>query len=339
MNKQKINRYIILIRKTIKDFFLKWRFFSGSYALYDLLWWICFYARPPFAYELSSFAIRRKTLWLDKYVGRKYADIIEKYKNNYPVSKVVDEYVIWVFWGQGETQMPPLIQACYRQLTHFNKNVKLITSHNVKDYIHLSPVVFEKVKNGQMTWAHFSDIVRTTLLATYGGLWIDATVWVSGELPIKRLSKKTFFTACEKMSITSSAIRFWTSFEWNWSSWCLWSNSKQHILFSFVSDMLQAIAVREKYWPDYVIQDYLIYYTCRTFPIVQKEMADCLMNESKYRNKLAMQMNQCYDKDLYHKLTHTDFVFKLSFRTTWKKETPVGKQTFYGRILSGIIER
>ena len=41
----------------------------------------------------------------------------------------------------------------------------------------------EKVKSGCMTKTHLSDVVRLTLLAIYGGAWIDATIFVKQDIP------------------------------------------------------------------------------------------------------------------------------------------------------------
>lgn len=325
-----------LLRLRVSDFINKWKYFGINLAFFDLLWWICFYLRPPFAYQLSSFAMRKKTGWLDKYIGKRYADIIERYKNNPPIATPIENVRIWVFWGQGEENMPPLIAACYRQLTKYNSNVTLVTNQNVNEYITLPSIIFEKVKDGRISWAHFSDIVRNTLLAQYGGLWLDATVWVSGPLPINRLSKMNFFTANGYVPKTRFSVRFWTSYQWNWSTWCMWAGTSNYLLYTFVSEMLQAIAQRESYWPDYVIQDYLFFYACRMFPSVKEDMEASQKWRCDYRNELASLMNQSYDEEQYRKLVQSDFFFKLSFRSNWKSRTNAGRTTYYGKLINNL---
>lgn len=325
-----------LLRLRVSDFINKWKYFGINLAFFDLLWWICFYLRPPFAYQLSSFAMRKKTGWLDKYIGKRYADIIERYKNNPPIATPIENVRIWVFWGQGEENMPPLIAACYRQLTKYNSNVTLVTNQNVNEYITLPSIIFEKVKDGRISWAHFSDIVRNTLLAQYGGLWLDATVWVSGHLPIDRLSQMDFYTANGYVPKTRSSVRFWTSYQWNWSTWCLWAGISNYFLYTFVSEMLQAIAQRESYWPDYVIQDYLIFYACRMFPSVRKDMEISQKWQCDYRNELASLMNQPYDEKKYRQLLQSDFFFKLSFRSNCASKTNGGRATFYGKLICNL---
>lgn len=336
MSMKTICKGLSLLRKMGREFLTARRDFGFSFAWYGFLWWFCFYFRMPLSNRLSTFAMRRKTAWLDRYMARNYADILERYRNAPPAPEPVTDHRIWVFWGQGESEMPPLIRACYGQLTRFNENVTLVTSRNVGEYISLSPVIFEKVRKGVISWAHFSDIVRNALLARYGGLWLDATVWVPGPLPLEKLLNMPLFTAAGTAAAAPSSICFWTSLQWSWSGWCLWAKDKNYLLFSFVSEMLQKIAEQEKSTPDYVIIDYLIYYACRNFPSVAKDMENCRTLPCDHRNDLASMMNRPYDEDAYRRLTASDFVFKLSFRTSW---TPCidGRRTFYGKILSDVI--
>lgn len=322
---------IVIIR--FKEFVSLWKNYSFAYACYSILWWFCFYARPPFCNKLSTYAINKKTKWLDRYFKKNYSHIIEKYKTASISNEKISEPKIWVFWGQGEENMPPLVRACYKQLTHYNDNVTLVTIKNIKEYIDIPAIIYEKAHKGVISWAHFSDITRNTLLTKHGGLWIDATVWVSGEIPINKISQLDFFSANGKIPTSSRSTSFWTSFEYNWSTWCMWSKSADNRLFAFVSEMLISIAEREKQWPDYVIQDYLIYYAYKNIPGIEEMLAQSVAIPCRNRNKLAEMMNDKFDEKRYKELIENDFVFKLSYRAKWKEQTIDNQQTFYGKIL------
>ena len=326
-----------IIKTRFKEFFSLWKHYSFLYAWYSILWWFCFYTRPPFCNKISTFALNKKTKWLNNYFNSNYNDIIEKHKENETVEVTASKVRIWVFWGQGEEKMPPLIEACYKQLTHYNENINLVTIENVNKYIELPGVIFEKANAGKISLAHFSDIVRNTLLARYGGLWLDATVWVRGEIPFDKLSQLDIFSANGEVPSTSRSVKFWTSFEYNWSTWCMWSKHANNQLFSFVSEMLISIAEHEKQWPDYVIQDYLIYYAYKNLPGIANMLEESKAIPCYKRNELANIMNNEFNEDKYRELTKEDFVFKLRFRTNWNKTTKDSKQTFYGRILENII--
>ena len=326
-----------MISIRFKEFFLLWKHYSFLYAWYSIIWWFCFYTRPTYCNKLSTYAINKKTKWLDKYFTSKYNDIIKKYQNRPFEPTPVEKPYIWVFWGQGEKNMPPLVKACYKQLTHYNDNTILVTLESVKKHIELPDIIFEKANTGKISWAHFSDIVRNALLAKHGGLWLDATVWVSGKIPFEKLSKIEVFSANSKMQFSSRSIKFWTSFDYNWSTWCMWSKGTNNRLFSFVSKMLIAIGEREKQWPDYVIQDYLIYYAYKHLPGIANMLEESKTIPCYKRNELANIMDTKFNEKIYKELIQEDFVFKLSYRTKWRTVTDNGEETFYGRTLKNII--
>ena len=323
------------LKKRLADFRGKARHYGLGLALWDLLWWVCFYTHLPFAWKLSTLAIRRKTAWLDRYIEQKYSDIIGAYTSAHAEPKASGERRIWVFWGQGEDSMPELIRACYKQLVALNGDaVTLVTNQNVHEFLDIPAAIYEKVERGAISWAHFSDIIRTSLLARYGGLWLDATVWITRQFPFEEFGEMPFYSANGKVAVSSRAVRFWTSFQWNWSGWCLYASNKNEVLFSFVSEMLINLAQREKYLLDYVLVDYCIYYACRKLPGVGDAMSECNKTEFRYRNRLAELMNRPYNEREYEQLTATDYVFKLSFRAGWQPATADGATTYYGKLIA-----
>ena len=329
-----------IVKVRIKDYLCKVRFYGFAFATWDLLWWICFYIHPPFAWKLSTYAIKSKTVRLDSYIEKKYKDIIDTSTTDFLSSTIynVGEQRIWVFWGQGDLNMPKLVKSCYRQMLALNENVTLITKSNLYKFVDIPQIVYTKVEQGNITWAHFSDIIRTSLLAKYGGLWLDATVWTTKRFPFEQFAKLPFYSANGKVTVNNRSIRFWTSFQWNWSTWCMFASSPNNPLFCFVSRMLQAIAIREKYWPDYVVQDYLIYYACRKFPQIGAMMTECNKINFINRNRLAEIMNCPFGEEEYQSLIASDYVFKLSFRSDWRKETKAGKVTYYGKLIDNNVE-
>ena len=322
-----------LLQKLILEFFALGRTYSWRYATYNLTWWAGFYLRTRFTWSVTQWALKKKTAWLDSYFKGKIIDAEDLTDVQTPLT--VTEFKIWVFWGQGEADMPPLIKACYRQLVKYNDNVCLVTYDNARDYIDLPEIIYKKVRNGKLTWAHFSDIVRTSLLAKHGGLWLDATVWVSGKLPIDKILKMPFWSANSKSGHSSHDVCFWTSGEWNWSGWCLSSNRADYPLFSFVSKNLIERSITDCYLLDYVLIDYFINYSSRYSKRFRNDIKKMCITNPK-RNELALIMGQEYEEKKYKEMLSTDFVFKLSYRTSWKTEKE-GKPTFYKKLISGEL--
>lgn len=332
-----VKRGFSYIKIRSHEFFKLWRYCGFFYAFWGMIWWLCFYIKLPFGWNISTIAIKKKTAWLDAYICKNYSYIVDDLIKNPPKEKIVNKHNIWVFWGQGKDHMPDIIKAAHRQLVAFNDNVILITNENVGQYIHLPKVIVEKVNEGIISLTHYSDIIRNTLLAVHGGLWLDATVWVSGKISMDRLKELNIYSANSIVLHNKSSVRFWSSFDANWSSWCLWSVNANNLLYVYVSEMLQAMAEREKFFFDYVLLDYFIYSAYRLFPSVKRDIDNInIYNPNRY--KLINWMDEPYNETMYKSIIENDFVFKLSYRTPRKKHTNKGELTLYGRMLEGVID-
>ncbi len=325
---------IRILKKLSKDISNLAKCYGFKYALYNLIWWLCFYSRFPFTLKLSTYALAGKTHCLDLFLEEKYKEKIAEL-NMAKETPPVTNYKLWFFWGQGENEMPILVKKCYLQLKKLHTNVELVTAENISCFIELPREIYNKVINCELSWAHFSDIIRTSLLAKYGGLWIDSTVWIHKSLPIEKLQTMPFFSANYKTELNNRSVRFWTSYDWNWSTWCMGSGVIHHKLFTFVSQIMTDVAVNQTCWPDYVFQDYLIYYVCRHCNDVRKQI-ETVNIKNPYRNKLASLMNQPYNETEFRELTRKEIIFKLSFRAIWPTEVD-GKITYYGKFLKGEL--
>lgn len=89
---------------------------------------------------------------------------------------------IWVCWLQGITEAPQIVKVCYQSLIDNiqDREIVLLTEKNYRDYVQFPDYIQEKIDNGIIKNAHMSDLLRVELLDKYGGTWIDATVYCSG---------------------------------------------------------------------------------------------------------------------------------------------------------------
>lgn len=95
------------------------------------------------------------------------------------------EKIIWVCWLQGIENAPKLVQVCVDSIKRYSGEYKVVelTEENIPDYITLPAYIWEKYHAGIISRTHFSDVLRLALLNEYGGIWIDATTLLTGELP------------------------------------------------------------------------------------------------------------------------------------------------------------
>ena len=111
---------------------------------------------------------------------------------NYQSSKLIklqNKHNIWFMWLQGIDNAPELCRINYMYLKKkFGNGVHLITADNVFDYVEIPDFIKAKWINGTISNTHFSDIIRVQLLSTYGGTWIDATVFINSNF-LERLTE------------------------------------------------------------------------------------------------------------------------------------------------------
>lgn len=98
-----------------------------------------------------------------------------------PKKDLGTERIIWQYWESNGKEIPELVRICMESVENHSEGYKLVrlSDSNLHDYIDL-PLFLEEL---HIDKTHYTDIVRLALLSAYGGVWLDATVFLSGELP------------------------------------------------------------------------------------------------------------------------------------------------------------
>lgn len=95
-----------------------------------------------------------------------------------------DKLPVWRFWHSGWSaeKLPDVVRVCDESVeTYLGAEFEIIrlSDDNFLDYVKLPDSVLAAYKKGRLSKNHFSDILRLWLVAAYGGLWLDATVYIS----------------------------------------------------------------------------------------------------------------------------------------------------------------
>lgn len=101
---------------------------------------------------------------------------------------------IWFCWLQGLDHAPSIVKACFKQVQQIEskRNIAVVTKDNFQQYVALPEHILSKWHSGIISNTHFSDILRLQLLIEHGGIWMDATVYLTGEIPRFMESKPLF---------------------------------------------------------------------------------------------------------------------------------------------------
>jgi len=121
---------------------------------------------------------------LTDYFARHYlhvtADLVQK-----EVAVTTPE-TIWQFWDNPLGQMTPaIVKASLESVAKFKVNFehKVLDSSTMADYSDLPGYVLDKFRKGQIDHTHFSDLLRLNLLKNHGGIWLDATGYMTDSVP------------------------------------------------------------------------------------------------------------------------------------------------------------
>ncbi len=262
-----------------------------------------------------------------KPVLNKYNNILKTDELN--IKSSYEKIPIWVFWWQGEEEMPFIVKKCYENLQNNipkeKCKVNLITKENYKNYVKLPSYIIEKVKLGKISLTHFSDIMRFNLLYNYGGLWIDSTIYLTTPLK-EEIFERDLFTH-RRVDLKSTNIS-----KANWAAYII-GGKKNHILFKYINEALLF------YWKiydnqiDYFLIDYIIATAYKELPYIQEEI-----NKIPYNNPeiftLSKYMNKKYDEKFFEQIKNTTNIYKLTYKQTYFEKTKDGEKTFYGEIFS-----
>lgn len=327
----KAYRYLCWFKNEKKIYRYNKKHFTKRYA--D----ICYLAEK-LRYEKKSQsqildAYAKKDAYILNYLEKLLSDVIGYYKkDNYNLkvsSTEPDKKKVWIFWWTGIEGMPEIVKACVKSIRRNidNHEIVMLDKSNYYRYITLPEIIIDKHEKGVMGHAHFSDIVRFSLLAVYGGMWIDATVFLSQPIPPNIFSMKWYTLR----SYDTNAVYY------SKSRWCGYfiEGDSDFLLFPFVRDCLIAYWKRKNEVIDYLMMDYVIGLACKYIDDV-RERVDSLPDNNVERGRLMRELNEPYSEVLFESLYKGNtFASKLSWRYGKPSVRTIdGRLSNYGYLLS-----
>lgn len=136
-------------------------------------------------------------------------------------------HTVWICWWQGIENAPLLIQRCYRSVIKnlIGWDVVLISKDNFHQYVDLPENIITRLNEGLITPSQVSDFFRLELLIRYGGLWLDASVYCTGNnIPKSILESNLFVFQAQKPNSNGKAIVM--------SKWCIYAKANNKILMA-----------------------------------------------------------------------------------------------------------
>ena len=280
--------------------------------------------------KYRNFRERNKALRYIKmgFFERNFSSIVDEYRSN-KFENNVNTGPIWFCWLQGKENMPPIVSLCYNRLIKMapkGRDVIFLHWKNLNQYVHIPEYIERKVKQGVITYTHFSDILRFALLAEHGGLWIDSTVYVASPIP-ERIFEGEYYSARTTFDSNYPGVNrcLWKCFLLGAAPNSLWFSCARDIIYAYWKEM--------DYFIDYLIVDYILLLIYdRNHDI--KFAVDSHTELDSYILKFEKIAGEEYSSPTYEKMCSESRWFKLTYKSSFRGYTNDGRLTYFGYLIS-----
>jgi mannosyltransferase OCH1-like enzyme len=298
-------------------FFYDIKHFGFSIAHYNLWGELADFNLLPFRLKMH---IKHKRFDLTyKFLVTKYSDFIKNYKYkkiNYGEGKKI----IWCCWWQGEENAPEIVKICLKSIRKHNcgYEVIVISKNNYKKYVTIPKNILEKVNSGKITLIHFSDILRMALLKEYGGVWVDATMYITDDI----------FNNFSDINVNSNVV----SNDESGNKWCgFFIGGKPNKLFDFVYEFIIKYNNDYDKLINYFLIDYAINIAYNNFEECKNDIDNITLHNNEIFS-LSCSFNKEYNNKEYEKIIKNGF-FKLSYKEKYSKLINNDKLTIFGEFI------
>lgn len=290
-----------------------------------------FYFGAKKAWRLNKVKQNRMN-WLNECYDILQNDFSEFIKNYHFVKPNITtrKKYIWVCWLQGEAFMPEIVNECIKSI---RKNgggaeVVLITGKNLKRYVEFPDFIYRKLKIGSLDLTHFSDLIRMELLRKYGGLWLDATIFVSSPIPESYFEKQLY-----SIQMLDKENRYKNIYYGSMTSFLL-GGKNECMLFDFCYSFFVEYLKRYNNLIDVHWINLAIRMAYENFPEVQLSIDEIGVNNGNVQ-ELMKAINSPYNVEKYRKISNKQIFHKLNWRKEYH-EIANGKITIYGYIKQNL---
>jgi putative glycosyltransferase len=275
--------------------------------------------RWPF-WWIRSKAIREVQLEDRAYriLKRKYDSLISNSCDKSYLSEGIPKQ-IWICWFQGMENAPELVKSCFKSVKREfpDYQITVLTAENIQKYVTIPEVILYKWNEGIINNANFSDVLRVWILAKHGGVWLDATVYCTGNA-IKDLIEKNPFFMYKSLSSIEERISS--------SSWMIASTANHPLILSVKKLLVE-------YWcKENVAIHYFVFHLL--FTIVVEHYPDIWKSVPTYSNAdphiMVDELNNDFSVERYRQLCQISDFHKLNYKKVYNTKS----ESLYSYLLN-----
>lgn len=298
------------------------------------------FLKGVFTWSLSILAVRTGNDKWDKPDHKVYMDFLQKkywdtglYKTNaideltFGDVEKSDKTNIWIFWYQGWESAPQIVKDCRctteKYIDNEKYNVHYLTKDNYTSFVRFPKWIMDKVSAGTIDLTKFSDLLRATLLYGFGGIWMDATIFLTEQLD-ETISDWRYFTIKRLPTHPMYNIS-----RHQWSGFFMTTNTNGTLFYKELVILQMEYWRRQNYAMEYLLIDYQMALILRNHPDMAKEWKNIPQNNTETLF-LENNLNNKYNPDKWEDIIKGTGIFKLTYKIPLSDDP----DTYYNRIVN-----
>ncbi len=281
---------------------------------------------------------------LDGYIAAFLNREIETFNAIPKKPELVGRKIFWQYWHQGvNSTTSKMVVACLHSVEKYSGDheVIVLTSKTVWDYIELPQFVFEKFGKDRFNFAKLANLIRLNLLSAYGGVWLDATLYLTA--PIDKQVLSLDFFAFQRSKTAPADAEIFRKFDPLYFSWDL--NFLAGMLNSFmiakpgnkiISDLLSILLA---YWKrENKVGHYYFFQICFNRMVQHDEWKkyNCEIVGDTDCHRLQVVSLEKFDQYIFEEIKSKSSIHKLTYRFDKFSQIPEG--SFFDFVANGKIE-
>lgn len=220
--------------------------------------------------------------------------------NKKKLAKKINQNKSFVFWNNPQTAPDIVKVAIESQRKNIGNEFEFtqLNDNNISNYI----AIPEYIKNIRITNpTHFSDWLRTELLTNYGGVWLDATCFLSNDLSLSLNDIKK--QDCFFYSYIGSRV----------GSWFIYSNPNSYIL-NLIHCTFNLWWKEENHLTNYFMYHDIVEMLYWTDGKYKNSWDDMLKIHPKKALTLNSNLSKKFELEIFKNITNEYFIHKLTYK-------------------------
>ena len=251
-----------------------------------------------------------------------------------PKKSFNNEKIIWQYWGQGvdSADLPDIVKLCFKSVDNNSGEYSIIRldDNSIQDYLDLPDFVWEKRANPQFKHAFFADLLRLALLDIYGGVWLDATIYLSS--PLSNLTSQTDFFMYQRDAAKTEREE-WVLFNRHYFSWE--DTHKINVLNSIIYAKKNSYVIHTcfnlllNFWRTQDHIPHYFFFQIMFDSLINNQLSDyqCEVIDDTQTHLLLKVLDKRFDENYLQKIISHTNTHKLSYNKKPKKDS------FYQHLL------